>query len=245
MRTLPDLAAEITSQLATVRFGRPLHVYDRVASTNELANRLADQGASEGTAVMALEQTAGRGRLGRSWVSPPGGMYLSVVLRPQFPTDQWALLGIALAVGTASAMESLAETAVTLKWPNDLLVDNRKAGGILVEAGPECAVAGIGINAAVSPDLLPPDAASLHVELVPLVCSVLRGVEDAVAMLPADAAGVLAQWRRRSATLGRHVRVVGREEVAGIAEDIDADGALLLRTAQGVRRVLAGDVSLR
>lgn len=245
MRMLPDLAAEITSHLPTERFGRPLHVYERVTSTNDLAKRLAEEGASEGTAVLALEQTAGRGRLGRLWASPRGGMYLSVVLRPALAADRWSLLGIAVAVGSASAAESLAGTPITLKWPNDLLLETRKVGGILVEAGPTFAVAGIGINAAVPPDLLPPDAASLNVELPPLVCEILRGVEHAVAMLPADAAGLLAQWRRRSATLGRHVRVVGREEVVGIAEDIDADGALLLRTAQGVRRVLAGDVSLR
>jgi BirA family biotin operon repressor/biotin-[acetyl-CoA-carboxylase] ligase len=245
MRTLPDLAAEITSHLPTGRFGRPLHVYERVTSTNDVAKRLADQGASEGAAVLALEQTAGRGRLGRLWASPRGGMYLSVVLRPALASDRWSLLGIAVAVGSASAAESLARAPITLKWPNDLLLETRKVGGILVEAAPTFAVAGIGINAAVPPDLLPSDAASLNVELRPLVCEILRGVEHAVAMLPADAAGLLAQWRRRSATLGRHVTVVGREEVAGIAEDIDADGALLLRTAQGVRRVLAGDVSLR
>jgi len=245
MRMLPDLAAEITSHLPTARFGRPLHVYERVTSTNDLAKGLAEEGAPEGAAVLALAQTAGRGRLGRPWASPRGGMYLSVVLRPALPTDRWSLLGIAIAVGSASAAESLAGMPITLKWPNDLLLDTRKVGGILVEAGPTFAVAGIGINAAVPPDLLPPDAASLNVELTTLVCEILRGVERALAMLPADTAGLLAQWRRRSATLGRHVRVVGREEVAGVAEDIDADGALLLRTAQGVRRVLAGDVSLR
>lgn len=242
---LPDLVAEITSHLLTERFGRSLHVYERVTSTNDLAKGLAEEGAPEGAAVLALEQTAGRGRLGRPWASPRGGMYLSVVLRPALPTDRWSLLGIAIAVGSSSAAESLAGMPITLKWPNDLLLDVRKVGGILVEAGPTFAVAGIGINAAVPPDMLHPDAASLNVELAPLVCEILRGVEQAMAMLPADAAGLLAQWRRRSATLGRHVRVVGREEVAGIAEDIDADGALLLRTAQGVRRVLAGDVSLR
>lgn len=245
MRTLPDLAAEITSHLRTARFGRPLHVYERVASTNDVAKGLADDGALEGAAVLALEQTAGRGRLGRLWASPRGGMYLSVVLRPPLPTDRWSLLGIAVAVGSATGAESLAGAPITLKWPNDLLMDHRKVGGILVEAGPTSAVAGIGINAAVPPGTLRPGAASLNVELVPLVCEILRGVEHAMAMLTADAQAVLGQWRRRSATLGRHVRVVGREEVAGIAEDIDADGALLLRTAQGVRRVLAGDVSLR
>ncbi|MGH2437886.1 MAG: biotin--[acetyl-CoA-carboxylase] ligase, partial [bacterium] len=179
------------------------------------------------------------------WVSPRGGMYLSVVLRPSFPHDRWPLIGIAVAVGCAQAVESVAGVTITLKWPNDLLLDGRKVGGILVEGASTFAVAGIGINAEVPSDLLPPDAVSLNVEQPPLVWETLRRVEDAVAMLPVDAAGLLVQWRRRSATLGRHVRVVGKEEVTGIAEDIDADGALLLRTAQGVRRVLAGDVSLR
>lgn len=244
-REVPELAATIAAGLRTTRFGRPVHAYARVTSTNDVARDLAGDGAGEGTAVLAVEQTAGRGRLGRPWVSPPGGLYLSVVLRPPLATDRWPLLGIAVAVGAAEGVEPASGVPIALKWPNDLLAGGRKVGGILVEAAEGFAVAGIGINAG-PPGAAPhPDAASLHVDLPGLVVAVFSGVEQAIDLLYADPPSVLARWRARSATLGRHVRVLGAEVVEGIAEDIDGDGALVLRTASGMRRVLAGDVSVR
>lgn len=245
MHSLQDLAGQISSRLHTETFGRPLHTYDRVTSTNDIARDLADQGAAEGTAVLALEQTAGRGRLGRRWVSPRGGLYLSIVLRPEMPVDQWALLGIAVAVGAAEAAEAIAGPPITLKWPNDLLWENKKVGGVLIEAQTAFAVVGIGINAAVPSSLLHPESASLGVELIPLVCNVLQQSEQFVRKVQHHPSQVLTAWRSRSATLGRPVRIAGSEEMTGIAEDIDPHGALLLRTPNGLRRVLAGDVSLR
>src|SRR3970282_1740053 len=92
--------AALPSQLGTSRFGRPLHVIPRVTSTNDVARSLAEDGAGEGTAVLALEQSGGRGRLGRSWASPPGGVYLSVVLRPSLDVARWSVLSLAVAVGS-------------------------------------------------------------------------------------------------------------------------------------------------
>lgn len=245
MRRDEALEAAVTAGLRTGRFGRPLVAYDRVTSTNDVARDLAGRGAGEGTAVLAVEQTAGRGRLGRPWSSPPGGLYLSVVLRPPVATTAWPLLGLAVAVGAADGAEAAAGVPIALKWPNDLLRDGLKVGGILVEAAEGYAVAGIGINARV-PATRREGAGSLDVELPGLVVEVLSGVEQAVDLLYADPASVLIPWRARSATLGRRVRVVGGAEVLeGIAEDIEADGALVLRTVTGVRRVVAGDVSVR
>lgn len=241
-----DLAAAVARGLRTARFGHPVHVYDQVTSTNDVARQFADRGAGEGTAVMAVEQTAGRGRLGRPWASPPGGLYLSVVLRPPLPTARWALLGIAVAVGAAAGAEVATGSPITLKWPNDLLSGGRKVGGILVEAGEGFAVAGIGINAAPTDEPPYPDAASLDIDVIRLAIEVLSGVEEAIDLIYADPAAVLARWRVRSATLGRRVRVLGAEVGTvgfdGIAEDIAPDGALVLRTAWGIRRVMAGDV---
>ncbi len=242
---MPDLASRIATGLRTARFGRPVRVYDRVTSTNDLARELAGSGAGEGTAVLALQQTAGRGRLGRPWVSPPGGMYLSVILRPPLASTQWPLLAIAMAVGAATGAQHVSGRPITLKWPNDLLWGGRKVGGVLVDGSESVAVAGMGINAGSAGTVSQLEAASLDVDLVSLVVAVLFETEQAIDLLYADPAAVLAQWRMRSDTLGRQVRVLGTEPVDGIAEDIEPDGALILRTPSGVRRIVAGDLVLR
>lgn len=243
MALLPDFAAEITGGLRTLRFGRPLHVHDRLPSTNDAARDAAEAGASEGTAVLALEQTAGRGRRGRAWASPPGGLYLSVVLRPRLPVERWPLIGLGAAVGVASAVETVTGRAIGLKWPNDLMYDDRKAGGILMEAAGTYGIIGIGINANVAVESLPPGAASLTVELGPLVTATLPALEYHYDLVHTDPDKILELWRGRSVTLGRSIRVLGREEVEGIAEDIDKNGALVLRTPSGLRRIIGGDLS--
>ncbi len=243
MGLLPDIAAEITAGLRTARFGRPLYVHDRLPSTNDAARDAAEQGAAEGTAILALEQTAGRGRRGRSWASPPGGLYLSVVLRPRLPVERWPLIGLGAAVGTASAVETMTGRPIGLKWPNDLMQGDGKAGGLLLETAGTSLVIGIGINANVAVDLLPPGAISLGVEVGPLVTATLPILEYQYDLVHGHPDEVRELWRRRSVTLGRTVRVIGLEAAEGTAEDIDADGALLLRTPSGLRRILAGDLA--
>jgi len=244
MTRRPDLGALI-ADLPTARFGRPLFVHESVPSTNDLARRLAEEGAGEGTAVLALEQTRGRGRLGRSWASPPGGLYLSVVLRPRLPPARWPLLSLAVALGAASGAAEASRQQVMLKWPNDLVTSGAKVGGILLEAAADHAVAGIGINASSPPAALPPWGGVLGVALPPLLRAVLVHVEQSVDLVYAEAGQVLDRWRARCLTLGRHVRVLGAEVVEGVAEDIDGDGALVVRTHSGARRIVAGDVSVR
>lgn len=245
MRPLPALAAEITAGLRTVRFGRPLYVYERLPSTNDIGRARAEAGMPEGTAVLAVGQTAGRGRRGRSWASPPGGLYLSVVLRPRLPVERWTLIGLAMAVGAASAAEAAAGLPVRVKWPNDLFIEERKVGGILIDTVGAYAVAGIGINAHVPAPQLPAGAISLGVDLVPFAAAVLGELERYYDLLMDGSDEVLRHWKARSATLGRPVVVSGAEDLEGIADDIDPDGALLVRTASGIRRVAAGDVSVR
>lgn len=266
-----DLLASLSGlpdALRTARFGRPLHVLPSVASTNDTARQLAEEGAGEGAAVLALRQTGGRGRRGRSWASPPGGLYLSVVLRPSLPAAQWPVLSLAVAVGAAEGAEGAGGPSVSLKWPNDLLAEGGKIGGILLESAPGFAIAGIGINvraaehdsppsprdvtggpAASRRDaglmLLPEGAGSIDVDLVRLARAVLEGLEGAVGTAYGDPAEALRRWKARSVTLGHPVHVVGAETFDGVAEDVAGDGALLVRTAAGVRRVVAGEVSLR
>lgn len=241
--------------LRTSYLGRPLHVLHHTASTNDVARTLGEEGAEEGATVIALEQGAGRGRRGRSWASPLGGLYLSVVLRPRMSVSLWPALSLAAAVGAASGVEAAGGPKIVLKWPNDLIVKDRlqKAGGILLESAPQFAVVGIGINASVPSGALPEGAASISVPIPRLGKAVLERLEEAIEMLYTDPAGLLDLWRRRSMTLGKPVRVVQAPEgealegvaFEGVAEDVDAHGALLVRTTSGVRRVLAGEVSLR
>jgi len=251
----------IAERLGTRVVGRHVRWHDTLASTNELAMQLAEIQVPEGTVVVAEEQTAGRGRRGRAWVSPRGGVWLSVILRPRLPLAQLPLVGLAAAVAVVRAIRAITRLAARVKWPNDVLLDGAKVAGILTEAGPEGAwiVVGVGINANVAPAELPQDprqpAASLAdragapVDRGELARAFLRELDGAYAILE-DTAGparVLRSWRETADTLGRTVRVEGPGQVLdGVAVDVDDLGALLVRTADGVlERVVAGEVTLR
>jgi len=239
--------------LSTRRFGRPVIVHESVRSTNDEAGALAQQGASEGTTVIARIQTTGRGRRGRAWLSPAGGLWLSVVLRPKVALEQWPLVGLAASAGAADAVREVALLQARVKWPNDLLVEDRKLGGVLIETSGTVAIAGIGINANVPPGALDAQTGGISllgrlghsVDLAALACAVLGRFEEHYDLLHSDPDALLARWRKHDATLGRQVRVWGAQELEGVAEDVDNRGALLVRTPGGLRRVVAGDVSLR
>lgn len=219
---------------------------DEVDSTMAEANRLAAHGAAHGTAVAAGRQLAGRGRLGRSWHSPTGGCWLSVVLRPRVsPSLETLALRIGLAVADALEAHCRELPALRLKWPNDLIAENRKVGGILVEArwsGEEClgVLAGVGINLLNAiPDRLAGTAAALGA-MVPVPARA-RLEPRLVAEPLARAIGVagrggelsaaeLARWAERDWLRGRAVE----GPVAGVVEGVSAAGALLVRDADGV-----------
>ena len=251
----------IADRLGTRVVGRHVRWHDMLPSTNELAMRLAEIHVPEGTVVVAEEQTAGRGRRGRTWVSPRGGIWLSVILRPRLPLAQLPLVGLAVAVAAARAIRVTTRLAARVKWPNDVLVDGAKVAGVLTEAGPdgEWIVVGVGINANVEPSELPQDlpqpALSLAgrlgapVDRGELTRLLLREIDHAYGQLQeaAGAAHVVRSWREMADTLGRPVRVEGQgRALDGIAVDVDDLGALLVRTADGaVERVVAGEVTLR
>jgi BirA family biotin operon repressor/biotin-[acetyl-CoA-carboxylase] ligase len=216
---------------------------------------MAEAGAAEGTVVLASEQTVGRGRKGRGWASPSGGLWMSVVLRPTLPPESWPLIGFAAGAGAAAALESVSGKTIQLKWPNDLVLDGRKVGGILVESAGGFAILGIGINANVAIEELPDDLrttavtllASLGspVDLAALARSILEQVEHFYDLMHRDPQAILDTWRRRSFLNGRRVQITGTRMLEGVAEDIDDRGALLIRTASGVQPVTVGDVSVR
>ena len=235
--------------------GETLLRVDRVGSTNDLLRSLAQHGAHEGTVALAREQTGGRGRMGRTWASPPGGLWLSILLRPDDPSDP--RVGLAAAVGVAEALRRVSGAEAGLKWPNDLVLHGRKVGGLLVESVPPWAVVGIGVNVNVDRALFPAEvravaislaeAVGAEVDIEEVLRAVLAEVDEAHAAYRAGRIDdVLARWRRFSVTLGQPVRVQSGERIIeGIALDIDADGALLVGDADHPpTRVVGGDVTV-
>jgi len=262
--------SRIQAALTTRIFGRNLVILPRTGSTNDVAKDLAKQGAPEGTVVLADEQATGRGRLGRHWLAPPGTCLLcSILFRPDFPAVQAQRLTMLCAMAMADAVDQIAALRVTLKWPNDLIVETRisdplssrwrKLAGVLTETEVKgdrlrSVVVGIGVNVNVEPDMLPalaPDATSIlaetgrEVDRVALLAALMEGVEDRHGRLQAGE-NPHAEWASRLTTLGQVVQVATASgPLTGVAESVDEDGALLLRAPDGgLHRLAAGDVTL-
>ena len=244
-------------ELATAWLGRSWRALGECASTNDEAAAWARAGAPAGAVVVAETQTRGRGRQGRVWHSPPGAaLFFSVVLRPPLPPMKVPPLTLAAGVALAETAARF-EVMPSLKWPNDLLVDGRKAAGILTESACqggrlEHVIVGIGVNLNV--DQFPPElaeiATSLHrargrtidrSELAAVLCERLEVWHDR--FVAGGAGEVVGAWKSFARFFGRRVEVaLGNERVAGVAEDLDEDGALRLRTERGIVRVMAGEV---
>ncbi|MET9695912.1 biotin--[acetyl-CoA-carboxylase] ligase [Streptomyces sp. NPDC006529] len=261
----PPLSAAALRKALVVPGGlwTSVEVTGSTGSTNtDLAARAA--GLPEGTVLVAEEQTAGRGRLDRSWTAPArSGLFFSVLLKPgpQVPQERWGWLTLLAGVATATGLSRGAGVDTALKWPNDLLVtvdgDERKAGGILAERTGDGVVVGIGLNVSLTEDELPvPTAGSLLLaratvtDREPLLKSVLRSLEQwyerwrAAGGDPA-ASGLQETYAAGCATLGKHVRaeLPGGRQLTGTAEAVDADGRLVIRTAQDAHEAVgAGDV---
>ena len=262
----PDLplAAEVTPLLSTRRIGRPYHFLLSVDSTNLELRRLAEAGAPEGTVVVADEQTAGRGRRGRSWVSSPGsGVWMSVLLRPTIPPAAAGLLTLMSAVAVREAVRRETGLAARIKWPNDLLAGERKLCGILLEMAADqealrYVIVGIGLNVRPPAGGFPPEVAAAAATLeeasgrpcrrARLVAAICGALETWYERVLAGATGdVLEAWRQGADWLGCPVRVVRPGgDLQGTAVDVAPDGGLILRDESGrSHTVYAGDVSLR
>lgn len=229
--------------------GRPHLHYRSCGSTNDIAKRLAEGGAPHGTVVTAREQSAGRGRQGRSWVAPAGSALLcSVVVRPVLHQHRLAPLAAGLAV--SETCESLAGANAQIKWPNDVWIDGRKVAGILVEARPDAnadnswLVAGIGINTSVDLASMPEELQQIATTLgLPLGTDALSPLlERLERWLDAPPESVVAAWRTRDALLGQSISWAdGRGEASGV----DENGNLVVRLADGSFTSLnAGEVHL-
>ena len=260
----PDIApGAIRAALRSRLIGQSLEVYQEIASTNDRAMAAGRAGAPEGLAVLADRQTAGRGRRGRAWASPSGrGLYTSILLRPRVDPTSVPLITLAAGLAVADGIREVSSLSPQLKWPNDVWLNGRKVAGILTElamAGPSVShvVVGIGINVNQRREDFPEELREATSVSLESGRSIVRAALAAVLYNGLDrwydlfckgrTESILEEGRRRSATLGKPVRVLGgTEEWQGLAMDLDADGALLVQDEAGTRRrVMAGDVSIR
>lgn len=259
----PDLLLpeELAWKLDAAIVGRRVIHFDEIGSTNEEAKSLAVRGAEDGTVVVAEVQTGGRGRLGRGWFSPRGGIWLSLVLRPRIaPADSPKVMMLA-ASSVIAALRTVGVLA-EIKWPNDIVVRGKKIAGILTEVAgqPEVVdhvVVGIGINVNIHQDEflvdLLPSATSVSLEVgwdvdrVSLARSVLREIDSRYReLVEGRLDDILSEWRSACSTLGRSIGLrTGSGDVRGRAVDVDERGSLILEAEDGSRRAFAaGEVTI-
>jgi len=257
-----DLYSRISGSVK--RIGREIQVYEQTTSTNLLVEQQGQIGTKEGLVIVAESQTRGRGRLGRRWISPKRkGLWFSALLRPSLQPQQVTQLTVAAAVAVARAVEKHCPSGVRIKWPNDILINNKKAAGILTELSAEVdgvkfAVLGIGVdvNQSVSdfPDEIQDIATSLRIAVghpidrPELAADMMRELDAIYSRILAHQfESVAAEWESRCSTLGRDVEILtGDKKVSGRAEALDSDGGLLVRTQHGrLERIVGGDVTVR
>lgn len=238
--------------------------YEEIDSTNLEARRLILQGYGQGTVIVAKHQTAGRGRLGRHWESPAGtGIWFSVILEPKVDLQRTSQYSFVIAVAVAQGIRAATGLPAQVKWPNDILIGGKKVCGILLELVAEMRqvhqlIVGIGINANQEqrnfPEEMQMKATSLAMEQgqsvrrTEVLCAVLQAIEENYDLLEEKGFDAIRQkWMKLSCVIGREVQVVHQDKsiLSGIAVGLADDGALQVRTEQGMELVTVGDVSLR
>jgi BirA family biotin operon repressor/biotin-[acetyl-CoA-carboxylase] ligase len=253
---LPSIA--IQRVLKTVFIGRNIIYYPILTSTMDAAREAVANDVSEGTVIIAGEQTGGRGRMKRAWFSPPGNIAMSIILYPEKIYLPYLVMVASLAA--CESIEAVTGLETGIKWPNDVLIDGKKVCGILIENGTkggaaDYSIVGIGVNVALRPEEINGiaypatglEAASGKKIPVPeVVGRLLNGFEKWYRRLP-DGDRAFTAWRERLVTPGQRVTVKsGDNTIQGVAESVDRDGALLVRQDNGkLTRVVAGDVTLR
>lgn len=254
---VPFNGVEVLSRLEGGLIGRDLFFYPTLESTNSKAYLMAAEGAEEGTVVVADCQSGGKGRLGRTWHSPPGlNLYASVILKPPIPPQEAQTLTLMAAVAVAEAVAAYSPVRPTVKWPNDILIDSKKAAGILTEMNSETdrvnfVILGVGVNLNMNiPDELLKTATSIREktgEEVPraaFASALFSSIEKWYKVyLDRGFEQVREAWKGYFEKEGKPVRVRGSQEVEGICLGIDSQGSLLVRLASGsTERVIAGEL---
>jgi BirA family biotin operon repressor/biotin-[acetyl-CoA-carboxylase] ligase len=253
----------IESLLRTDKIGRPANyhneLWDSIDSTNTRCAALVKEGVDNGAIVIARQQTAGRGRLGRIWISPPdAGVYLSFLIKPDKPLNNIHLITLAAGLACAEAIQHILGIAIGIKWVNDLILNGRKVGGILSELCGSAVVVGIGINIEKPPEQeIPPDLVPTmtwlsegyegEIDLNLLLAELALELEKYLDFLTNDRKEeILNGWRKYAVTLGQHVRAtMGDDMFEGDAIDINDNGALIVKTPSGLKTLHAGEVTIR
>lgn len=263
LKAAPDLLLplEIKAHLESKVLGQRVYHFATIGSTQEYAFELAQKGTPEGVLVVAEEQTRGRGRRGRSYFSPSGGIWFSIVLRPPLSPRLAPVINLAVGVALAEVVAELGLQSIVLRWPNDVLIGDKKLSGILSEMSAEpdrlnFVILGMGINANIDMDSFPEElkslATSLRLELgkrvdrVEVLCKVLQKLEKYYQLLlEKGSSSILDAWKGFPNILGKRVKVSAPEGIyEGVAIGLDEEGALLIRDDAGrERKFLAGDVS--
>lgn len=252
---------QVRDGLATRRLGTKLHYFSEIDSTNSYARRLAEQGASEGEIVIAESQTQGRGRLGRSWVSPPFlNLYLSLILRPKLRPVDAPQLTLMAAVALADTAGLFIGTPPSIKWPNDILVSGKKLAGVLTESACnseriEFIILGIGVNLNYPVALMPEFIRERATSIVTLTGNAVSREAFARRLIQdldrcygeleeAGFSSLAARWEALFGSRGKRVRVEMTDRtILGTAQGLDSDGALIVEDDRGERhRIVAGDV---
>jgi BirA family biotin operon repressor/biotin-[acetyl-CoA-carboxylase] ligase len=250
---------EIKANLTTKIIGKAIQSYDIVDSTNTNAMKLASEGAEEGTVVLAKMQRMGKGRLNREWHSPKGGLWLSLILRPDINSSEATRLTLMAALAVARTIRGVYNLDAKIKWPNDVLIKGKKVCGIFTEARSlenriDYVILGIGINANFDLKDLPEEIRNLtttlggeigsELDLEKLLLALLMEIDKYYEILKIGNTNIiLNEWRKLSDTLGRRVKIITlKETIEGIALDVDDMGALIVRTDDNKeQKFLAGD----
>jgi len=240
-----------------------IYHFRNIDSTNLKAVRMAEQGAKHGTVIHADMQSGGKGRGGRQFMSPPGGLYFSLILKPQLTVEKLTLVTLAAGVGICQEIALQTSLQVELKWPNDLYVQGRKLGGILTETAPvsqgrppEYIVIGIGINVSTDLSRFPSSlrnrvislyhaGGNQHLSMEVLLSSFSESVISVVKLLESDPADVLALWRKRDYLQGMAVEYVGQSgTISATGVGLAEDGQYIIRDQNGKESsILAGDIN--
>ena len=254
---------EITSGLKTKTFGKRTYYFDSVDSTQNQATKMASDETNNGTLIIAERQTSGKGRLGRRWVSPKGGIWLSIILHPKFDISVITLFPIASALALSNAIEKTLNIKSELKWPNDITINGKKVAGMLVDASIESnkienMILGVGINYNVDvkqiekllKDTPNYGATSLSehnktTNPVVLVQSFLMELEEIYNLLNnGDVKKIIKDWMKKSSTIGQNIEVdTENGKIKGKAIKIDDDGALVISVNNKNKRITSGDIT--
>lgn len=252
---------EITEGLKTTTIGKNAYYFDSIDSTQSFASKIAKDRKESGTVIVAGTQTSGKGRLGRKWISPKGGIWLSVILHPELNVSLMTLIPLAAAVALANAIQKTLSIKTELKWPNDVTLKGKKVAGIIIDASVESSqieslILGVGINykinsAEVERRIKSKDnfygvatlTANNNTKPSTLIQAFLEELEESLNLLNANSQRLILQWVKNSSTIGRNVSVsTSNGKIVGKAVKVDKDGSLIIKQNNEHHKISVGDI---